>query len=230
VNPPGCGPGPRPECGGCNPHQSPQDLNMHMLAACTLALVLLMDVSGSVTNRHYELQQQGLVSAFEDPQLQQIILSQPDGVVIQLQQFGTDSEVVVNWQHLRSPRDIQRFVRELAQMQRAEPGGSTGIGVAMRRAIEAFDHAPCTPEQRVIDVSADGESNVGVHPSVMRDLAQELAIQVNGLPIVSEQEPELADYFRSHVITPDGFVVVADGVSDFARAIRRKLTLEIAQR
>lgn len=203
---------------------------MHMLAACTLALVLLMDVSGSVTNSHYELQQQGLVRAFQDAQLQQVILSQPDGVAIQLQQFGTDSEVIINWRHLRSHRDIQSFVRELAQMERAEPGGSTGIGVAMRRAIEAFDHAPCTPEQRVIDVSADGESNVGVHPGVMRDLAQELAIQVNGLPIVSMQEPELADYFRSHVITPDGFVVVAQGVTDFGRAIRRKLTLEIAAR
>lgn len=230
MNPPGCGPGSRSECGGCNPHQSPQNLNSHMLAACTLALVLLMDVSGSVTNRHYELQQQGLIAAFEDPQLQQIILSQPAGVAITLQQFGTVSEVVINWRHLRNRSDIERFVIDLAQMERAEPGGSTGVGQAMRSAIEAFEAVPCEPEQRVIDVSADGESNVGVHPSAVRDLAQDRLITVNALPIVSMSELELASYFRDHVITSDGFVVVADGVGDFGRAIRRKLALEIAGR
>lgn len=201
-----------------------------MTVSCTLALVLLMDVSGSVTNTHYAMQQQGLVQAFQDPQLQQIILSQPDHIVVQLQQFGTTSEVVINWRMLRTQADINAFVQELAVMVRAEPGGHTGIGSAMRSAMDQLSQAPCQAEQQVIDVSADGVNNVGVPVHIMRDQAQELMITVNGLPIVNDQEPGLTEYFRAQVVTSDGFVVVANGFGDFGRAIRRKLTLEIATR
>jgi hypothetical protein len=201
-----------------------------MNALCTLALVLLMDVSGSVTSNHYELQQQGLVQAFEDTRLQQIILNQPHGVAVTLHQFGSTSEVTINWRMLRNTHDLQSFVGELRQMNRSEPGDRTGISNAMMTGIQAFEHAPCEAEQKIIDVSADGKNNIGHLPSIWRDRAQELLITVNGLPIVSPDEPELADHFMSQVITPDGFVVVAQGMVDFSRAIRRKLTLEIAGR
>jgi Ca-activated chloride channel family protein len=189
-----------------------------------------MDVSHSVTDTHYQLQQEGMVAAFADTQLQQVILSQPHGVMISVQQFSSFSEQVIHWHHLRNQSDIHVFVQALTRMQRTDLGGLTGIGRAMEQAMQELEQVPCVPEQLVIDVSADGPSNLGVLPSEMRDQAQQQGIQVNGLPIVSVQEHDLADYFRDNVVTPDGFVVVADGVSDFGRAIRRKLTLEIAQR
>lgn len=201
-----------------------------MMISCTLALVLLMDVSQSVNHTNYELQREGLAQAFADPQLQQIILSQPDHMVVQVQQFASESEVIINWRMLRTRSDIQAFVQELAQMPRSTPGILTGIGIAMQSAVQAFDHAPCVPEQRVVDVSADGSHNMGVPPSQVRDQAQAHTITINGLPILLEADSDLPTYFREHVVTSDGFVVIAHGYQDFARAIRRKLTLEIATR
>lgn len=201
-----------------------------MLAACALALVLLMDVSQSVNHHNYQLQREGLAQAFEDPHLQQIILNQPGHITVQVQQFASESQVVINWRMLRTQADILAFSQELHRMERARTGIMTGIGTAMQSALVQLDHAPCASEQQVIDVSADGTNNVGVSPAQIRDQAQERGVMINALPIVFPQEPELADYFREHVVTSDGFVVVASGYSDFARAIRRKLTLEIAGR
>jgi hypothetical protein len=195
---------------------------------CTLALVLLMDVSGSVTNTHYELQREGLIAAFEDVRLQQVILSQPHGVAIQLQQFGTFAEVAIPWIHLRTRAHIQQFVQAISLMQRADPGGSTGISEALRSGIQAFDDTPCEAEQQVIDIHADGENNVGLPPETLRDLAQERLITINALAIVSVTDPDLDTYMRERVITPEGFVMVAAGMRDFGSAITRKLALEIA--
>jgi hypothetical protein len=37
------------------------------------------------------------------------------------------------------------------------------------------------------------------------------------------------EYYTDKVITPDGFILAADGYEDFTRAIKRKLILEIAK-
>lgn len=189
-----------------------------------------MDVSLSVTGHHYELQKQGLIQAFEDPHLQQVILQQHQGVAIQLQQFGSHSEVILDWKILQTPADIRDWTQMIKHMPRTHPGMNTAVGEAIRSGIQQMQQVPCEPDQKVIDVSADGENNVGVPAHEMRDIAQQHHIQVNGLAILNEVEPELQLWFQDHVITQDGFVVAAEGMEDFGRAIRRKLTLEISQR
>jgi len=54
-------------------------------------------------------------------------------------------------------------------------------------------------------------------------------IRINGLPIVTPAEPDLAQWYKANVIGGDGaFLEVANGFEDFARAMRRKFELEIA--
>jgi len=70
-----------------------------------------------------------------------------------------------------------------------------------------------------------------------RDAAVARGITINGLPIVNDkpsrfgrrQIPNLDLYYQDCVIGGNGaFLIVANGFADFARAIRRKMVLEIA--
>ena len=72
-----------------------------------------------------------------------------------------------------------------------------------------------------------------------RDRALAKDIVINGLPILNDRPnidgyplmPDLDLYYEDCVIGGYGaFIVVANGFEDFARAIRRKMVLEIAGR
>jgi len=200
-----------------------------MKIACTIALVLLMDVSASISEKDFQLQTNGLALAFAHPTVQQAVANQLDGVVVKLIHWASTPRTVLEWTHLRSSEDLQKFSQRIQAVGHRHAGGMTATGEAINRSIDAFNHTPCEPEQKIIDISGDGESNMGVDPAVARDRAAEALITINGLVVLNKMEPEVANYFRNKVITPDGFVVVADGHEDFAQAMRRKLSMEISR-
>lgn len=197
---------------------------------CSLALVLLMDVSGSVTTRHYDVQHQGLIAAFEDQNIQQTIISQPGGVAVTLIYWASESQTVVPWIWIQNSSDLNRLIQQLHQVQRRDLGPFTAIGRAIATGMQSLESAPCQAERRILDVSGDGQNNLGPNPEDLRQLAEQQMITINGLPILSTFEARLDDYFKESVITSDGFIIVANGPDDFSRAIRRKLALEIAVR
>jgi Ca-activated chloride channel family protein len=201
---------------------------MNML--CTIALVLLMDVSASVNHENYQLQHEGLIQAFQSEQLQQTIISQPHGVAVSVIHWATYADVIVDWHHLRTRSQIHAFVRDLQAVDRHahDLGMNTGIGTAIQAGMAQLARTPCEADQQILDVSGDGDNNVGPPPGPIRDIAQDAAITINGLPIVTEHAPDVVTYYREHVVTSDGFVLQANGFSDFGRAIRRKIQLEIA--
>lgn len=197
---------------------------------CSLALVLLMDVSGSVTPQHYNIQHQGLIAAFNDQNIQQSIVNQPGGVAITLIHWASQTDTVVGWMQIQSQQDLAQFIQRLQQVQRSDIGPFTAMGNALSTGMNMLETVPCQPERRIIDISADGSNNLGPNPEDIRELAEQQLITINGLPILSRFDPNLDQYFRENVITSDGFLIVANGPEDFSRAIQRKLALEIAAR
>jgi hypothetical protein len=92
-----------------------------------------------------------------------------------------------------------------------------------------FGDLPYETDRKVLDISGDGESNVGGSVDEARDRALIADITINGLPIQTYYEPGLADYYEQHVIGgPGSFLIVAKGFDDFARAVAAKLVREIA--
>ena len=90
-------------------------------------------------------------------------------------------------------------------------------------------HAASSMSQATAPSNADliGSDRGNVDMMSAHALCASLHITVNGLAIVHD-EPNIADYYRQYVITGKGaFVIVANGVVDFARAIRKKLVQEI---
>lgn len=195
-------------------------------ALCSVALVLLQDVSGSVNDDRYKLQRDGTADAFLSPDVMQSV--RPDApLAITVIEWSSSQQTVVPWRILRSTADLQKARNDLAQAPRVS-SALTGLGDALAAGVKAFESAPCDAERQVIDISGDGATNTGQDPAPARAAAQKAGITINGLPIWNEGEPLIADYYRNSVVTPDGFVVEAHGFADVARAMTHKLSAEIS--
>ncbi len=185
-----------------------------------------VDVSGSVNTARYELQRAGIAAIFKDPEVEPLLAG---GLAVTLMEWSDGHAVVVPWMVLSKPTDAQKFADRVLAASRS-PGVSTELSLAMLAAADLLDACPCAPAARIIDMSGDGENNGPISTNLARDQVVRRNIRINGLPIVTEAEPNLAAWYRDNVIGgPGAFMEVANGYEDFARAMRRKFLLEVAQ-
>lgn len=199
-------------------------------SACDIALVLAVDVSGSVDAHDYTLQSRGLADALGDPVVAEALVKTRAVVTVLHWSGEPHQNVVVPWVAIDSHADVGRLRRAVIAAPRAFRIYSTGIGEAIRVGASLFSSAPRQCKRRIIDVSGDGPSNEGIEPQAVRALLDAEGISVNGLAIEGSEEG-IAAYYRAHVIHgPGAFVEVAKGFDDFPRAIRRKLLRELAER
>jgi hypothetical protein len=193
----------------------------------TSAIVLAVDVSGSVDAERYELQRAGIAAVFADPAIQQVLTG---GLAVAMMEWSDGQAVVVQWTILRTVEDAQALSARLNKVQRT-PGVATELSLAMLAAADLLDECPCRPDQRVIDISGDGPNNGPVSTSIARDAVVARGITVNGLPIVTPAEPDLAAWYAENVVGGEGAILeVAHGFHDFARAMRQKFSREVALR
>lgn len=197
--------------------------------AAALAVVLAVDVSGSVTPDSYILQRDGIARAFEDPRVLKAITAAPGGIEALVLEWSDPEAVTatVGWTRVTDSRSAASFAAAVHATARSSRG-LTAIGPALAAAAEQFAHLPEPAARHFIDISGDGIANLGEPPQPVRDRLVETGITVNGLAILSE-EPWLADYYRRNVIGgPGAFVIAARDFHSFAEAMLRKLDQEIA--
>jgi hypothetical protein len=197
--------------------------------AAAVALVLAIDVSGSVSADRYTLQREGIAHAFEMPQLVDTIASLPGGIEALVLEWSDPDQITitVGWTHIANRESAAAFAAAVRATSRTS-SGLTAIGAAMLAAAAAFDHMPEPAKHRVIDISGDGAANFGEPPAHARDLLVSRGITINGLAILTE-EPHLDDYYRHNVIGgPSSFVLVAENMASFGDAILHKLVQEVA--
>jgi hypothetical protein len=199
------------------------------VAGAGLALVLAVDVSGSVSADSYLLQRNGIARAFEDPRLVSAISAVPGGIEALVLEWSDPGRtaVTVGWTSLVDGAGASAFAAAIRATTRSSEG-LTAIGPALLAAAAAFDGAPNPAARRVIDISGDGMANFGLAPSVARDRIIARGISINGLAILTE-EPWLEAYYHRNVIGGHGaFVITARDLRSFADAMLRKLVQEVA--
>jgi len=200
--------------------------------AVDLQLVLAVDASGSVDEQRFELQKQGYVAAFRDPQVLSAIRAGPHRAiaVTMMQWTGPALQVqVVPWTLIRDRASAEVFATAIQNTPRQLFGGGTSISGAIDHAAHLMPDSPHQGARRVIDVSGDGSNNRGRPAEQARDEAVTAGLVINGLPILS-LEPDLDRYYRDYVIGgPGAFVIAAKSYDTFADAIRKKLIIEIAE-
>jgi hypothetical protein len=197
-----------------------------------LQLVLAIDASNSVTDDRFELQKQGYVAAFRNPQVIKAIMSggEQSIAVTMMQWTGPFNTVqVVPWTLVRDADTANALADAINRSERELWGGSgTSISGAIDQSLILLSQSPYKGHRRTIDISGDGVNSSGRPVTRARDEAVAQGVGINGLPILSIDR-RLDSYFHSYVIGgPGAFMIPAASYEDFAEAIVKKLILEIA--
>lgn len=194
--------------------------------ACDVALLLAVDISGSVDPAEYDLQRGGLALALRDGSVAEALV-RANALVSVMQWTGSSRQrITIPWVQIHSFADVDRLAAQVETDARVWRNFSTAIGDALFVAIEAFEAVPHC-ERKVIDVSGDGISNEGRDPANMKAQLTDLGITVNAL-VIETSEEDLTGYFWENVITGAGaFVVTANDYRDYPARIREKLLREI---
>ena len=194
-----------------------------------LALILAIDVSGSVNADRWTLQRQGYEAAFRSPEVLQSITSGPKKAiaVTMVEWSGANHQKqVVDWTIISDQASAEAFASAMAEAPRVYSDW-TSISAALDFAVPLFRDADVEAGRKVIDVSGDGVNNQGRNVSDARDEIVARGIIINGLPILTEYD-ELDQYYHDRVIGGAGaFIEVAKDYSSFAHAVQAKLVREI---
>ncbi|WP_299403250.1 DUF1194 domain-containing protein [uncultured Roseobacter sp.] len=209
-------------------------------ANCRQALALGLDVSGSVDLREYRLQLDGLVTALNHPDVVSALLASPDApVALMVFEWSgpADQSILVPWTSISDAQTLAIVSETLAGTQRRNATPGTALGVAMTLGAQYLDQQKdCW--KRTLDISGDGQSNLGPRPRDVKQAIGARGITINALVIGADAPAtgdrrqseigELSSYFRAEVITgPKAFVQTALGFEAYAEAMTAKLKKEL---
>lgn len=200
-----------------------------------LELVLLVDVSGSVSTSEYNLQKTGYVNAFNSAAVQNAILgSQGGGIAVTYVEWSGvgDFATKVGWTLIDSIASANSFASAINGVTRTF-GGQTALQSSLLSAIPLFGTETGGSSngfeslRQVIDVSGDGATNNGATGTTGRDAALAAGVDtINGIFIAGETG--LSAYYNNFVKGgTNAFVSQADSFDDFGTAIQAKLIKEI---
>ena len=196
-----------------------------------LELVLAVDASSSVSPGEFDLQMRGLAEAFRSPAVVAAIQAAGDrGIAVAMVQWSDNRKqtVALDWAVVRDEASSMAFAQGIDNTPRFLVGGGTALGGAIAYSMRQFERNGFQGRRQVIDISGDGRTNQGAHPSRIRDLAVAAGITVNGLAILNEDLYVDRYYLRNVIGGTGAFVMSADDYEDFATAILEKLVKEIA--
>lgn len=215
-----------------------------------VALVLSIDVSGSIDPDEMQLQMQGYINAFDDPGIRNI-LRESQCIAVAVVVWARFPRVIQNLVKIDSAESIKVLQKNLLDFELKRNsdnlvlGDGTMIHQGLNLAIHALINSDLNSYKKIIDVSGDGQSDNmrELRSSVQKAIQNE--IEINGLPIEdtdtwslsTEMYNELilqkhgyismTDYYQKEVITPNGFTETATTFEDFGEAIKRKIKREL---
>ena len=195
--------------------------------SCETALLLSIDVSGSIDRGDYRLQTEGLAFALADPEVAEALVKGQVALAVVQWSGSAEQALVLPWQRMLADADVTRFAARAAAIPRAFSGSDTAVGQGLRFATTQFSAVPDC-RRKVIDVSGDGQENAGFTDAKARAEALEAGLTINAIAI---EEPgpafPISNYYRRRIITPGGFVMSVRGLQDYAETLRLKLLREL---
>jgi len=194
-----------------------------------LALVIAIDVSGSVNEERWQLQRQGYQTAFKSPEVIQAIGNgQHKAIAVTMVEWSgqTHQKQVIDWTIVSDELSAVAFASAMLEAPRVYTDW-TAISGALEFAVPLFETSGVVANRRVIDVSGDGVNNQGRPIEEARADALAKGIVINGLAILSDYE-FLDEYYQEHVVGgPGAFMVVVKNYSTFTQGVQAKLVREI---
>jgi len=213
--------------------------------ALDVKIVLAADVSRSIDEGEFALQQRGYAAAIADPRVIDAILAGRHGAIavafVEWAGAG-EQQTVIDWKVIASGADARAFADALGQAPRAFVG-RTAIGSAIDFSFGVLGAPGLDADRAVIDVSGDGTSNQGRAVTDARDAATGAGVTINGLAIFNRSAAAQNGYLALHTNPPGGidkyyrdnviggfgsFVIRIDDFNSFEQAMIEKLISEIS--
>jgi hypothetical protein len=195
-------------------------VSVNAAQASTVALSLVMDVSGSISDANFELQQDGYIAAINS------IVPTNSTVYLNVIQFGQNNVQEIGWTLINSAATKSSFTTSLDNLTRAGINtGATAIGDAITAANASF--AGLIADYYLIDVSTDGSNNYGSSPITAAQNAVNLGMTdaVNALGIGTSVAPNF-EFGKN----PDGsaaFSMLTPNFAAFTAAVTEKMAKEL---
>lgn len=198
----------------------------HALMSVDLELSLLVDVSGSIDATEFNLQKTGYVNAFNDAAIVTAIQNGSlHSIAANLVYWSgsAQQQEAVAWTLINDATSATNFASAINAAARPF-SGSTAPGSAINFADPLFFSNDFDGTRLVIDISSDGEQNVGASTSAARDNAFSHGIGINALAIGNQS---LLDWYNANAVTPGGFGILANDFDAFESSVKSKLAREI---
>ncbi len=203
-----------------------------------IAIVVSFDRSESIDMADARAQIDGLIFTLRHARFHDAVTAGWFGrialSVVTWSSFGR-YEVILPWMQIAGAGDAEVAAAILkldyVHQRFARHGSQTDIAFAIEVGMKQLETLPWAAGQSVVNVVADGISNIGRIATVDRDAALARGITVNGLIMARGSAIEvLSRYFRRDVIGgPTSFVQVSVSNDEFARAMLRKILLEMVR-
>ena len=224
-----------------------------------MALVLVIDTSGSIDPSEYALQFAGYAAAFKDPAAIEAMTSGPNkAIAVDVLVFSDSVTRVMGWEIVHDKDSSLRVANLMENAPRVQIGG-TFLAQALNAAIMELADCPFIPGVSTIDVSGDGPDNEGQGPVAavnIFDVLQQITgkqtshwsqqldnnayrlrelrdhVQHKGINIncVAIQDPGMKGYFEKNVMSGNAsFTLFASSFQTFATVIQKKILREIRE-
>lgn len=221
----------------------------------TAELVLMADISSSMSQTEREIQRKGYAAAFRSGDVLDAIFGSYCGsIAVQYAEFGNQPHVIADWTLIETDEDAEAFAQAIEAappVPEGESGFLTGLARAIRFAGESLRDNGITAERQIIDASADGGDNIEqvcnrkkITSNPVQKARDELItptaengwqeVIINALPILGGGyitgtcEMSLSDYMDEFVRGgPGSFLIEANSVSDIPAIVRKKIIQEI---
>ncbi|MCB2136562.1 MAG: DUF1194 domain-containing protein [Rhodobacteraceae bacterium] len=201
-------------------------------------LLLLVDVSRSMSPAELDLQREGYAEALRSDVVAAALGRTLTGSIAlaYVEWAGENRQrIVQDWTRITSRDDLDAFARVLLA-DTTYTQSRTSISGALLYGWASLDANDFDGMRRVIDISGDGPNNQGGLVTRVRDEVVAAGIVINGLPLMTHDTfgamwrlDDLDVYYEECVIGgPGAFVIPVTRWQDFAAAVTRKLVLEIA--
>ncbi len=210
----------------------------HAQEPVDLELVFAADGSGSIDDDEMALQRAGYAAALAHPK----VLAAIRGGYLQkiavafIEWAAPESQhVIIGWTVIEDAASARDFGEKLIAAPR-QAWGSNSISNAIHYSANLIESNDYEGTRKVIDVSGDGPQRNGRPLELVRQATLLKGITINALVVISEAggypgpsgEP-LAEHYANDVIGgPGAFMTTAESREEFAAAILKKLSLEIA--
>jgi opacity protein-like surface antigen len=168
-----------------------------------LLLVLAADVSYSIAGEQFKLQREGYAQAITNPRVIRVIQSGEIGRIgiCYIEWSGEIFQTVVaDWTLIGSVRDARQFANRIVEAPRSSIE-NTSISTAILFATAQIERAPFRSQNRIIDISGDGDNNAGRSATSARDEAVAKGVTINGLAILN-------DDMKEHTHPPGGLMAL----------------------